>query len=176
MEDDCMTDLILTEDECHELVSCDDDEPTTDSLKVAKKFGKRHDTVLRSVDRLKCSSGFRLRNFAESSYINEQGKAQRMFTMTKDGFMFLVMGFTGDKAAVWKEAFIEAFNWMARQLKVRSLSFEHRRNHLMLEYQQERGMASFAGRTLRRWQIKKPGLEGKLLALEQDGQATLQLN
>lgn len=171
-----MTDFILTEDQYRELVSCEGGEPTTDSVRVAERFGKRHDNVLRSIDKLKCSKKFRLLNFEESSYINEQGKVQRMFNMTKDGFTFLVMGFTGEKAATWKEGFIEAFNWMAQQLKDRSLSFEHRRNHLMLEYQQERGMASFAGRTLRRWQIKKPGLEGKLLALEQDGQVPLQLN
>jgi phage regulator Rha-like protein len=32
--------------------------------------------------------------------------------MTKDGFMFLVMGFTGKKAAQVREAFINAFNAM----------------------------------------------------------------
>ncbi|RUI11487.1 hypothetical protein IPC447_29840 [Pseudomonas aeruginosa] len=36
--------------------------------------------------------------------------------MIKDGFMFLVTGFTGAKAARVKEAYIAAFNWMAEQL------------------------------------------------------------
>ncbi|MBS4721176.1 Rha family transcriptional regulator [Aeromonas caviae] len=36
--------------------------------------------------------------------------------MTKDGFIFVVMGFTGAKAAATKEAYINAFNWMAEQL------------------------------------------------------------
>ncbi|NME01790.1 hypothetical protein HG555_09560 [Aeromonas sp. DNRA1] len=36
--------------------------------------------------------------------------------MTKDGFIFVVMGFTGVKAAATKEAYINAFNWMAEQL------------------------------------------------------------
>ncbi|QJI29899.1 Rha protein [Pseudomonas sp. ADAK18] len=171
-----MTDLILTEDDYRELVKCDDGKPTTDSLRIAERFGKRHDRVLRAIDNLKCSKKFRLTNFGESSYFNEQGKEQRMFTMTKDGYMFLVMGFTGEKAAIWKEAFIDAFNWMTKELQNRSLSYEHLRNHLMLEYQQEHGIASFAGKTLRRWQIKKPGLEGKILAIQHDGQHTLQLN
>ncbi|WP_047711366.1 Rha family transcriptional regulator [Pseudomonas lactis] len=171
-----MTDLILTEDDYRELVKCDDGTPTTDSLRIAERFGKRHDTVLRSIVNLKCSTGFRLRNFAESSYINEQGKAQRMFTMTKDGYMFLVMGFTGKKAAIWKEGFIEAFNWMAEELKTRNMSFQQRCNYLMLEYQQKKGLASFAGKTLRSWQIEKPGLEGKIIALQHDGQHTLQLS
>lgn len=37
--------------------------------------------------------------------------------MTKDGFMFLIMGFTGKKAAQIKEAYINAFNQMANQLR-----------------------------------------------------------
>ncbi|PWK31792.1 Rha family transcriptional regulator [Pseudomonas sp. OV226] len=171
-----MTDLILTEDEYRQLVQCEDGKPTTDSLKVAEKFGKRHDNVLRSIDSLKCSKKFRLLNFEESSYINEQGKLQRMFTMTKDGYMYLVMGLTGKKAAIWKEAFIEAFNWMANELTFRSMSYEQRRNYLMLEYKQEKSLASFAGKTMRRWQLKKPVIEGKLLAIEQSGQHTLLLN
>ncbi|UNM18074.1 Rha family transcriptional regulator [Pseudomonas sp. ArH3a] len=171
-----MTDLILTEDDYRQLVQSHDGKPTTDSLKVAEKFGKRHDTVLRSIDNLKCSEGFRLRNFVESSYINEQNKAQRMFTMTKDGFMFLVMGFTGKKAGTWKEAFIEAFNWMTDELTFRSLSYEQRRNYISLEYKQEMSLASFAGKTMRRWQIKKPIIEGEMMALEQSGQGSLQLH
>jgi hypothetical protein len=36
-----------------------------------------------------------------------------MYEMTKDGFIFLVMGYTGAKAAQIKEAYIHAFNHMA---------------------------------------------------------------
>lgn len=171
-----MTDLILTEDDYRQLVQPQDGTPTTDSLKVAEKFGKRHDNVLQSIDKLNCSKKFRLLNFQESSYINEQGKPQRMFTMTKDGFMFLVMGFTGKKAGTWKETFIESFNWMADQLANRSLSYEQRRNYISLEYKQEKGLASFAGKAMRRWQLKKPVIESEMLKIERDGQGVLQLN
>ena len=37
--------------------------------------------------------------------------------MTKDGFTFLAMGFTGKEAAKWKEAYINAFNAMADKLQ-----------------------------------------------------------
>lgn len=126
-----MTDLILTEDDYRQLVQSNDGKPTTDSLKVADKFGKRHDNVLRSIDNLKCSEKFRLLNFEEIFYHDEYGRPQRMFTMTKDGYMYLVMGLTGKKAAVWKEAFIEAFNWMTEELTFRSLSYEQRRNYII---------------------------------------------
>lgn len=171
-----MTDLILTEDDYRQLVQAHDGRPVTDSLKVADKFGKRHDNVLRSIDNLGCSAKFRLLNFEESSYINEQGKEQRMFSMTKDGFMFLVMGFTGSKAGVWKEAFIEAFNWLIDQLANRQISFDQRRNEILLEYKQKKGMASMAGKLMRHWQLEKPIIEGEMLAIEQDGQGVLQLH
>ncbi|GFK92213.1 hypothetical protein NNJEOMEG_00035 [Fundidesulfovibrio magnetotacticus] len=71
---------------------------------MAKHFDKRHDDLLRAVKNLECSEGFRLRNFTESSYLNQQGKSQPMYEMTRDGFSFLGMGFTGAKAARFKAA------------------------------------------------------------------------
>jgi Rha family phage regulatory protein len=37
--------------------------------------------------------------------------------MTRDGFTFLVMGFTGKDAAAWKEKYIAAFNAMEAELR-----------------------------------------------------------
>jgi Rha family phage regulatory protein len=81
---------------------------------LARTFRKRHTNVLRAYDNLKCSDEFRRLNFEASEYINEQGKTQRSVTMTKDGFVMLVMGFTGPSAMVFKEAYIATFNAMAR--------------------------------------------------------------
>lgn len=90
----------------------------TTSLKVAEHFGKRHDTVLRAIRNLECSDDFRLRNFVECSRINEManGKREPYFEMTRDGFTFAAMGFTGKEAARWKEAYITAFNRMESEL------------------------------------------------------------
>lgn len=93
-----------------------DGQITTTSNQVAAHFGKRHNMVLRAVRNLECSDEFRLRNFAQSSYINEQGKEQPRYRMTRDGFVFLAMGFTGKEAAQWKEAYIAAFNKMEAEL------------------------------------------------------------
>ena len=38
------------------------------------------------------------------------------YRITRDGFAFLAMGFTGKKAAAWKEKFLEAFNAMEAEL------------------------------------------------------------
>lgn len=176
-----MTDLILTEDDYRQLVQAHDGKPVTDSLKVAQKFGKRHDNVLQAIDKLKCSQKFRLLNFQETITWRDNPKGgepikSRSFEMTKDGFMFLVMGFTGIKAGAWKEAFIEAFNWPIEQLATRQMSWEQRRNEILYVYKQKKGMASAAGRLMRNWQLEKPVIEGEMLAIEQDGQGVLQLH
>ncbi|MGY3931228.1 phage regulatory protein, Rha family [Aeromonas encheleia] len=103
-----------------EIISLQQGQPVTTSLKVAELFGKRHDDVLKKIRNLECSSDFHLRNFAEMSQEVEIGngakRSSRFYEMTKDGFIFVVMGFTGAKAAATKEAYINAFNWMAEQL------------------------------------------------------------
>lgn len=94
------------------------DQAMTSSLLVAKEFGKAHAKVMRDIENLNCSDEFRLANFGDSYFKNEQGREFPMVTMTKDGFSFLVMGYTGKKAARFKEAYINAFNKM--ELEIRS--------------------------------------------------------
>lgn len=83
-----------------------------DSLFVAQAFEKRHDAVLRDIRELDCSEDFRLHNFVESSYRNAQGKKQPSYCMTRDGFVYLAMGYRGKKAAQFKELYIRRFNEM----------------------------------------------------------------
>ncbi len=89
----------------------------TNSLDIAEKFSKKHKNVLQTIDNLECSQSFRRLNFQPSSYQNAQGKEQPMFEMTKNGFIFLVMGFTGQLAAKIKEAYIMAFDRMEKELQ-----------------------------------------------------------
>jgi Rha family phage regulatory protein len=96
-----------------------DGEPTTTSLAVAEHFGKNHFDVLRSIKNLECSEQFNQRNFAFVEYTDAKGEKRPMYRMTKNGFAFLVMGFTGKKAAQWKEAYINAFDSMDRELSRR---------------------------------------------------------
>jgi Rha family phage regulatory protein len=98
------------------LVCAKDGALITTSINVAEAFGKRHDDVLRKIKALDCSDNFNARNFTGVEYLDAKGEKRPMWQMTKDGFMFLVMGFTGKKAAAIKEAYINAFNWMAEQL------------------------------------------------------------
>lgn len=72
----------------------------TDSRRVAKHFVREHKNVLQAIGRLDCSDEFRRLNFQQAvdHRPNPSGGApipQRVVLMTKDGFMFLAMGFTG---------------------------------------------------------------------------------
>ncbi|MCS7612457.1 Rha family transcriptional regulator, partial [Pseudomonas aeruginosa] len=78
--------------------------PTTTSLDVAKHFRKQHKDVLKSIANLECSPEFTQRNFAPCTRPGSNNKPEPYFRMTRDGFTFLCMGFTGKEAARWKEA------------------------------------------------------------------------
>lgn len=103
-----------------------DGQPTATSLQVAEHFGKRHRDVLRAIRDLDCSEGYRERNFALTMQAVPGPKGamrdEPMYRITRDGFAFLAMGFTGKEAARWKEAYINAFN--AMEAKLRSLYVE----------------------------------------------------
>ena len=88
----------------------------TTSLKVAEAFGRQHSHVLRKLEGLDCSPEFNASNFGLVDYTDAKGEQRPLWEMTKDGFMFLVMGFTGKRAAGIKEAYINAFNAMADEL------------------------------------------------------------
>ncbi|MEB2328105.1 MAG: Rha family transcriptional regulator [Pseudomonas sp.] len=97
-----------------------DGHPTTTSLAVAERFGKLHKDVLKRIASLDCSPDFHKRNFAPMIVKVTVGKGavreEPAFRMTRDGFTFLCMGFTGKEAAKFKEAYINAFNQMEAAL------------------------------------------------------------
>ncbi|EES5393004.1 peptidase [Escherichia coli] len=97
-----------------------DGQAVTSSLAVADFFSKRHDDVLKKIRILDCSPEFCARNFAETSILVRQpnGGTRKLpcYQITRDGFAFLAMGFTGKRAARFKEAYINAFNLMEKSL------------------------------------------------------------
>jgi len=103
----------------------------TDSLRVAKHFGKNHRHILRDIDNLIAENPeLIVKNgvaqnwadpsnmFVETTYIHSQNNQEyRVYLMNRDGFSLLVMGFTGKEALKFKLDFINAFNEMEKQLK-----------------------------------------------------------
>lgn len=112
-----MTTNNLPQLDAKEFITTQNSELRTTTLKVAEAFNKLHKDILRKIESIDCSKEFTERNFTLSEYTDSTGRKLPYYEMTKDGFMFLVMGFTGKKAAQVKEAYINAFNWMATQLQ-----------------------------------------------------------
>lgn len=96
------------------------DQALTNSLLVAKSFGKEHKHVLDSIRKLieGCAEISADPMFEETTYINEQnGQTYPMYLMNRDGFTLLVMDFKGKRAMQFKLEYIKAFNSMEAQIK-----------------------------------------------------------
>jgi len=99
-----------------------DHELRTDSIMVAEAFGKSHPNVIKSIERVmsQVSDSFGEVNFNATEYEQNNNLGlptkYKKYDLTKDGFMMVVMGFTGAKAVVIKEAYIGAFNLMHKKL------------------------------------------------------------
>ena len=96
-----------------------DGELVVTSRQVAEDFEKRHADVLRDIEVYKnrISTTQFCTLFIESEYRASNGKMNKEYLLTRDGFSILVMGFTGAKADEWKLKYIEAFNKMEQAIK-----------------------------------------------------------
>lgn len=107
------------------LVAVENEHAVTTSMRVAEVFGKEHYNVMKAIKSLDCSEEFRAVNFNASKIDYQNGNIKKqlpMYYITRDGFMFLVMGFTGKTAAKWKEAYIKAFNEMEAKIRAEQMA------------------------------------------------------
>lgn len=160
------------------MVINDNGQAKTTSYAVAQAFGKRHSDVLRSIKNMKCSHSFRERNFALCFENNklQNGKPRKFYQMTKDGWMFLVMGFNGERADAIKEQFIDAFNWMANQLSQVIQSKWARYNSLTNYHQGRKAQISGCASAMGQWRWEKEPLESEIKELEYQLQPQLDFN
>lgn len=90
------------------------------SREIAKNFEKEHKHIIRDIDAKINSLETSVQNwthlFMESKYEDKYGREQREYLLTRDGFSFMIMGFTGSKADIWKLKYIDAFNKMEQAL------------------------------------------------------------
>ena len=95
-----------------ELVIMKNKEAVTTSLQVADSFDKRHDNVLRDIEKLKEDVLNFEEMFFEGIEPDKYGRDRKVYFIRRDGFFLLAMGFTGKKAIYFKQRYIEAFNEM----------------------------------------------------------------
>lgn len=91
------------------------------SVEVAEYFEKEHKNVLRNIDKMFDSESetvveFAQLNFEPCKYKGLNNKMLKCYKMTRDGFTFLTMGFTGTKAEEFKILYIKEFNKMEQTL------------------------------------------------------------
>jgi len=95
------------------------DVSVTNSLEVARVFDKRHDCLLRTIEEVlykaevtadKAVNPLNMsEHFFKVKYVADNGQTYKAYEMTEEGFMFLVLGFTGTKAFRVKTGFARTF-------------------------------------------------------------------
>lgn len=96
--------------------------PAVTSLQVAEIFGKQHAHVLRDIAQIltQVPENFIESNFGCVEYPVKRGFGTEMtkaYLLSKDGFILLTMGYTGEKAMKFKVDYINRFNEMEEQLR-----------------------------------------------------------
>lgn len=97
--------------------------PVVSSREIALNFSKRHDHVLRSIEAeileidLPNSGEISTDYFIPSEYLDTYGRPQKEYLITFEGFAYVVMGFTGQKAGKWKRQYIQRFKSMEKYLR-----------------------------------------------------------
>jgi Rha family phage regulatory protein len=86
----------------------------TNTIQLANHFLKRPSEINRRIALL---SNKGLCRIAPSYYLNQQGKKQKYYELSRDQFLLVVMGFTGSKADQFKSDFIQLFNQQEAELR-----------------------------------------------------------
>jgi len=162
-----------------DFISADGDQLTTTSHQVAAVFGKRHDDLLKRIRSLMSDLPIdRLGYFAETveTRHNPSGGALIQspgYSITRDGFTLLAMGFTGKKALTFKLAYIDAFNAMAAYIRNQREGLRFQCMETLLECKDSERRGSFHGKGLSQRKQEKRFLEPKLAHLLAQAQPSL---
>lgn len=142
------------------------------SMDIAKHFGKRHDHVLRDIDRLirdaeLHSPSVGTEMFFATTFTNERNREYREFLMNRDGFSLLAMGFIGQKALAWKLKYIAAFNQMEEALSAKEQSVMAAFNEAIAMLENDKQIASQHAKALSTWKrVRKQHIENVTAAHE----------
>lgn len=137
----------------HSWVFAQGDDLKTDSRIVAKVFGKKHYHVLRDIRQLiEEQPDFAKSNFGFCQEINDEqnGKLQPYYEITQDGFVILVMGWTGKEAMEIKIRYIAVFNEMRRMINDCHYGLIAQLHRALQVEAVSKVVASLAGKTLNR--------------------------
>lgn len=121
-------------------------ENTISSMEVAEMVGRRHDQVLRDINKIKehltDHKSVVSELFIDSNYEDSTGRKLPCYLLTKKGCELYGTRMTGAKGTQFAVAYIERFNEMESHIKeqqIRIPSSPQEALRLMFEYQEETG-------------------------------------
>lgn len=88
----------------------------TDSLTIAREFGRRHGNVLRTVDSLIGDGTVSRLEIESAEYLDEQGKPRRMFELNERGALIAMPFIGGRKSREGQVRLVDAFLSLRAQL------------------------------------------------------------
>lgn len=143
-----------------DLVFINEKEVMTDSLIVAKSFSKRHDHVIRDIEKIIASVSDipTAPKFGVSEYKDSTGRSLPKYNLCKDSLMLLVMGYGGKKAMQIKVNYINAFNTMYAYIQDIAKSKQEKHFDIVRALTTAEEKVSWAGREMRKWQDDGPVL------------------
>ncbi|WP_050865110.1 Rha family transcriptional regulator [Burkholderia pseudomallei] len=161
-----------------EFVMLDGDTIVTDSRLVAAHFGKQHKNVLRDIYAMRDSKKSEIRAYYELNFepveeLDAKGELRILFRMTRNGFLVLTMGFTGEQALLIKIAFIDAFDAMAEYIKKHERSISERRHDYELRDATSKTRASYGSHLMLERKRDLPSLEAEHFRLKAESQLVL---
>lgn len=98
------------------------DKAVVSSRVIAERFSKRHHDVMLAINgKIKnlTTEKFVVTNYFIESKYTHNGNIYKEYLLTRDGFCFIVMGFNGKQADLWKLKYIDAFNHMEAYIRER---------------------------------------------------------
>lgn len=90
--------------------------PVTDSLTIAREFGRRHDNVLQSIDALIDDSTINALDFKVVKYIDAKGEHRKKIELTERGALIAMPFIGGKKSRQGQALLVDAFIKMRNEI------------------------------------------------------------
>lgn len=103
-------------DEASKLIRVEGGEPTTTSLIIAEEFGRRHNNVMREIERLIKKAVIDVREVAHISYIDSMNREQRAYRLNERASLIAMPFIGGDKAEYGQAKLVDGFLAMRAEL------------------------------------------------------------
>jgi Rha family phage regulatory protein len=101
------------------------------SREVANIFNKKHHHIVRDIEMIEAPAKFKESNYIETKYTDKHNRPRKEYSIHRDGFILLILGFTGKEAIPHKVAFINEIQ-KAITPKVKLIKFNP--NQLQLNF------------------------------------------